>query len=225
MSNACLAIASEQNGTPLRIASKGASPMVLTDIYQDAVNIAIWQRKLPTELLGSLQQYLQSNPRLSITKTIEADAIELQLRETLPDFPGNELLQAKVAELVDMFCCLFDLKRAGLRLKVLEHAMCPRFHVDRVPCRLVTTFYGAGTQWLPHQLVNRDRLGIKSQGLADEQSGLYSGQDCIQVLAAGDVALLKGELWQGNEHAGLVHRSAPASGAEKRLLLTLDFVF
>jgi hypothetical protein len=46
--------------------------------------------------------------------------------------------------------------------------------------------------------------------------------DKIQTLQAGDVALLKGENWQGNEGAGLVHRSP--SGQQGRLLLSLDWL-
>ena len=34
---------------------------------------------------------------------------------------------------------------------------------------------------------------------------------------------LKGELWEGNETAGLVHRSPALAKDERRLLLTLDF--
>ena len=39
------------------------------------------------------------------------------------------------ALLVDMFTCLFDLPQAGFHMTVLDHVMCPRFHVDHVPCR------------------------------------------------------------------------------------------
>jgi len=41
--------------------------------------------------------------------------------------------------------------------------------------------------------------------------------------AVADVALLKGELWEGNEKAGLVHRSPAVPADHRRLLLTLDF--
>ncbi|WP_428354217.1 DUF1826 domain-containing protein [Methyloprofundus sp.] len=37
-------------------------------------------------------------------------------------------------------------------------------------------------------------------------------------------ALLKGERWEGNENAGLVHRSPAINEGERRLLLTLDFM-
>ncbi|HBC56874.1 MAG TPA: DUF1826 domain-containing protein, partial [Gammaproteobacteria bacterium] len=60
--------------------------------------------------------------------------------------------------------------------------------------------------------------------LSDAESGLYTAVDAIQTLAIGDVALLKGELWEGNEGAGLVHRSPGVLPNQKRLLLTLDFV-
>ena len=50
---------------------------------------------------------------------------------------GQENFAQDIAQLVDKFFCLFDLKRAALRFLVLDRAMCPRFHVDRVPYRLV----------------------------------------------------------------------------------------
>lgn len=132
-----------------------------------------------------------------------------------------------------MFCCLFDLGSAGLRLTALDRAMCPRFHVDKIPCRLVTTYQGIATEWLPHHHVDRSKLGAGSEGKSDEQSGLFQNLEDIQRLHQGEVALLKGEGWEGNEGAGLVHRS-PAmpviadsvkmhAVSERRLLLTLDF--
>ena len=122
-----------------------------------------------------------------------------------------------------MFCCLFDLKRAGLRLTALDKAMCPRFHVDRVPGRLVTTYQGVATEWLPHEQVDRSKLGEGNNGLTDIHSGLFENEQDIQQLNHGDVAILKGELWEGNENAGLVHRSPALTTDERRLLLTLDF--
>ena len=129
-----------------------------------------------------------------------------------------------IAELVDMFCYLFELKEAAIRLKVLDQAMCPKFHVDRVPCRLVTTYQGIATEWLPHEVLDHTKLGWGSNGLADSESGLYQSESDIQQLGCGDVALLKGTLWEGNENAGLVHRSPVLPANEKRLILTLDFI-
>jgi hypothetical protein len=43
---------------------------------------------------------------------------------------------------------LFDLENVGVRLNVLAKTLCPRFHADKVPCRLITTYAGKGTEWL-----------------------------------------------------------------------------
>jgi hypothetical protein len=88
---------------------------------------------------------------------------------------------------------------------------------------MVTTFQGNGTQWLAHQNVNREKLGIGSNGKPDDQSGLYKNNNAIEQLSCGEVALLKGAAWKGNENGGLVHRSPQVVTNEHRLLLTLDF--
>ena len=123
-----------------------------------------------------------------------------------------------------MFCVLLDIERVGLRLTVLDRAMCPRFHVDRVPCRLVCTYSGVTSEWLPHDLVDRSKLGEGNNGQPDADSGLFQSEENINRLKIGDVALLKGELWEGNENAGLVHRSPQVSTGDKRFLLTLDYI-
>jgi hypothetical protein len=104
----------------------------------------------------------------------------------------------------------------GVRLHVLPDTMCPRFHTDRVPARLLVTYAGRGTEWLPENLVTRPG----QSGPLPDQS--VSEVD-IEVLPAGGVSLLKGESWVGNEGRGLVHRS-PAPGTSPRLVLGLDWL-
>ncbi len=153
--------------------------------------------------------------------TVSPDSAHARFSEATGGTAPAELVD-DVAELVDMFCYLFGLRRAGLRLATLNRAMCPRFHVDRVLCRLVTTYHGVATEWLPHEAVDRSKLGLGSNGQSDLDSGLFTNQDDIRRLTCGDVALLKGELWAGNENAGLVHRSPAVPAGENRLLLTVD---
>ncbi len=137
---------------------------------------------------------------------------------------GQTALCEYIELLADMFCTLFELKNVGLRLAILDQAMCPKFHVDKVPCRLVTTLSGVGTQWLPHDQVDRSKLGAGSLGLPDETSGIMQSPTDIQNMSAGDVTLLKGEGWYNNEDCGAVHRSPALPLNERRLVLTLDFI-
>lgn len=173
----------------------------LADIYRPEVNGVIWPRRLSEEVQRECRAML-GEPRFS---------------------GGSVTLPARSSgALVDMFATLFEVERVGLRLLPLEGQMCPRFHVDRVPCRMVTTYAGAGTQWLPQHRVDRSKLGPGSGGLKDSESGLFADTSHIESMAEGDVALLKGEMWEGNEGGGLVHRSPLVPGPARRLLLTLD---
>lgn len=197
------------------------SPEVLTTIYDDDINIAVWKRNLSLELKLAVDVLINTNPNLQASMTLTpANALE-HMMDLLGQTEHEKLLAQDIAILVDMFCCLFELERVGLRVAVLSNAMCPRFHVDRVPCRLITTYQGEATQWLPNRTADRSKLGHGSRGLPDHDSGLYSQATGIHQLNEGDVALLKGESWEGNEGAGLIHRSPSIN--EPRLLLTLDF--
>lgn len=206
----------------VRRATQGSDPKVLTDIYRETNNIVIWQRELSDTLKYSVDSFLGSNANFQASMTVTPESAVSSLSGAFGN-SGQTELSENIAELVDMFCYLFGLKRAGLRLTALDRAMCPKFHVDKVPCRLVTTFQGVATEWLPHQAVNRQKLGVGSHGKPDSESGLYQNQSDIQQLHCGDVALLKGESWEGNENAGLVHRSPALQSGQRRLLLTLDF--
>ncbi len=203
--------------------SEGNDPSVLTDIYDDALNIAVWQRTLSPSLKQVVASFVEANPTFSTSMTVTANNALTSLLDELGNVDAITPLANDVAQLVDMFCCLFEQQRVGIRLTVLSHAMCPRFHVDRVPCRLVTTYQGPATQWLTNVATDRSMLGHGHGGLPDHESGLYADSGSIQQLNAGDVSLLKGELWEGNEGAGLIHRSPSTDFS--RLLLTLDFSF
>ena len=200
-----------------------ASPTVLADIYEDNINIAIWQRELAADVISAANNLLQLKPSFKFAATVTAENTRSTLEDALGVQADATPLCEDIAQLVDIFCYLFEIERVGLRLTALDKAMCPRFHVDHVPCRLVTTYAGVATQWLDHQVVDRSKLGAGNHGKPDSQSGLYAHETDIQILNQGEVALLKGERWLGNEGAGLVHRSPSVEQGANRLLLTLDF--
>lgn len=215
-----LNIASEwsQEGYMFRHMSQDKQPTVLSDIYKEEINIAIWRRQ--KQFL--VKEFLALNPTFQKEMILTPQDALSRVSES---FDNNMTeVSEDIALLVDMFCYLFELKQAGMRLKVLDKAMCPKFHVDKVPCRLVTTYQGMATQWLPHELVDQTKLGWGCNGLPDSESGLYQSESDIQQLDCGDVALIKGTLWEGNENRGLVHRSPGLIANEKRLILTLDFI-
>ena len=194
----------------------------LAGIYQDDVNLMVWQRDLDSETEQSVSAVLQTGRPISLNQIVTPENVSQSLERGLPQVEGRDALIRDIALLVDAYCCLFDLETAGLRLTQVDRAMCPRFHVDQVPCRLITTFAGPATQWLEENSLNRSKLGRGSNGQPDSSSGLIQANANIQQITVGDVALLKGERWEGNEGRGIVHRSPGVEQGQQRLLLTLD---
>jgi len=214
----------ETHNSSMSIISESDEPVVFTDIYQDLCNMTIWRRKLSPDFLYAVNDFLLSNNNFQFDKPVTPQNVLSEMYLALRGSSCMLALSEDIANLLDMFCRLFDLKQAGLRLTVLDRRMCPRFHVDKVPCRLITTYMGSATQWLHNDTVDRTKLGTGNNGLPDELSGIYKSVKDIQQLNNCDVAIMKGELWNRNENAGLVHRSPSVKVGEKRLLLTLDFI-
>lgn len=197
----------------------GPTPQALTRILEDDVNLAVWQRQLPlhisqfADVLLSLNQPLAQSLCLELPEE-DAEPDLIGLAAEFRDVQGYESFIADVQWLVSAFACLLGARRIGLRLRVLDNAMCPLFHVDHVPVRLITTYAGVGSQWLEEGAMDRRQLGqVNAEPQAD-----------IQQLSSGDVALLKGEKWHGNEGFGLIHRSPQPPVGERRLILTLDWL-
>lgn len=206
-------------GNQTRQQHQGPTPQALTRILEDEVNLAVWQRQLPlhisefADVLLSLNQPLAQSLCLELPEE-DAEPDLTGLATEFRDVQGYEGFMADLQWLVSAFACLLGARRIGLRLRVLDKAMCPRFHVDHVPVRLITTYAGVGSQWLAEGTMDRRQLG---QANAEPQAD-------IQQLNSGDVALLKGEKWHGNEGFGLIHRSPQPPAGGRRLILTLDWL-
>lgn len=208
---------------PVEHAQQDDSPMVMTKIYDAQVNLAVWQRKLDNVLQMFCESLIDLRPGLQLRTIIQPDEVAQWLENQLPQHAHRSMFAEDVQQLAEMYADLFDLTAIGLRLSVLGSTMCPRFHTDQLACRLVTTYYGEGSEWLPETAVNRCKLGQGANGLPDAESGVLKTPNAIQQLQAGEVALLKGEGWLGSEVKGIVHRSPQINPGDKRVLLTFDF--
>lgn len=193
---------------------------VLGKALLDGVNLAVWQRRLPPQVEDFTHLLLAQPQEVAETLHIEVGEDEsLRMPALLPglaDFHGHAAFVADVRWLIGAFACLLDARRVGLRLRSLSKPMCPRFHVDHVPLRLISTYVGVASEWLEEGGMDRRRLGEAQAEPCDSER--------IQRLEAGWVALAKGEKWAGNEGAGLIHRSPTPPPGERRLLLTLDWL-
>src|SRR3990167_3095011 len=126
---------------------------VLGEVLRDEVNLAVWQRQLPAQISDFASALLAQGEPLGQSIVLELASPESEpnlsgLVDTYSDLPGQTASLQDVSWLVSAFACLFDAKRIGLRFRILDKAMCTRFHFDHVPVRLITSYAGVGSEWL-----------------------------------------------------------------------------
>lgn len=194
----------------------------LSGIYEDFVNLVVWQRQLSSDISDDVSSLLNTHTSFAFRAVLKPTEIHEWLRSSLKQ-QAYSALENDIAAIAEVFADLFDLSHVGLRLELLNKTMCPRFHVDKLMCRLVSTYAGDTTEWLTEDNVDRTKLGVGANGQPDEQSGIYFSENAIQRASPGDVLLMKGQSWPDSAVPGLVHRSPSASGLSPRLLLGLDF--
>ena len=99
------------------------------------------------------------------------------------------------------FLTLARMRSGTIHLKVINDNACSKFHTDQYKLRLLTTYYGKGTEWLPEKATNRKALGKTNKLIVKDASK-------IQELTTYDVGVLKGTI-PGiiNSSKGIVHRS------------------
>lgn len=192
---------------------------VLPRIFEDAINIAIFQRPLPADIAFSAQAQCQTDRAWQYSWLGHPDETFIaDFRRRLPAPEAAAPLIDDMATIAEAIAFLFDTQTIGIRVRLLNSAMCPRFHCDNLPARMVTTYFGPGSEWLPEHAINRDGLGAPHPNRPD----IATDASAIQRLSPGDIALLKGSGWEGCEAHGLVHRSPELEHGSKRLLMSID---
>lgn len=183
-----------------------AQPSVLQAIAAEDCNLAIWQRA----------------PVADFAALVTGEARDLRFETGLADLPAmlsrglaengfgasalHPVLVRDASLLAGLFCEVMGLARFELRLEVVRTDSCRRFHADYVSARLITTYFGEGTDWLEDDDAARVEVGGEPRR--------------IHRLNAFDVGLFKGKLATDRP---AIHRSPPIAGTgEARLLMVLN---
>jgi hypothetical protein len=195
----------------------------LARILETGVQLAVHRREPDVHLVSFLNR---AHAGLGQGIREVAEAGKLPRVGGLLERPDSAPLAEELVFLTGLYTDLIGCPAVGLRIEVLDQAMCPRFHVDRVGVRLLCTWRGHGTEWLDDVSVDRRRLGAGSAGLPDDRSGLMLPGAAIRSVPTHAIALLKGAGWPGNEARGVIHRSpAVPAGEGPRILVSLDAVW
>lgn len=197
------------------------SPLVLGEIFSASTSVAIWKREI-NEKISSYFEHTFRAFGLGTRVVLSMDTLKEELDQLLPEYDGKSEAAEDIYLLSDMLTCLFACDAVGLRLVPLTSAMCPSFHVDNIPVRLVNTYVGSGTEWLPVEALHETSASNAAHHAHQPHFGACYDERHIQQMDTFDVGLLKGKAWQKQEKLAAVHRSCSLQKNEKRMLLTLD---
>ena len=114
---------------------------------------------------------------------------------------------------ISLLCRLFGqlLNDSRISLWLGTNRGCRRYHIDNVPMRLVVTYAGRGTEWLPEEAVDREAY---EAGLPNEN--ILVKPNIRQWLEPWDVGIFKG----GKD--GVLHRTPDEAIYQRTILLRID---
>ena len=115
----------------------------------------------------------------------------------------------KITHVCEIFCDIQN--TSSISMWIGSKRGCKRFHIDNVPQRLLVTYSGEGTEWLP------DAAADKSAYLNGEPNEkILKFPQKKQFVNEWDIAIFKG----GSE--GLLHRTPDSALKKNSILLRLD---
>jgi len=189
------------------------------DIYSDDIEIIGVDRPNFDQIQVLANEFIETKEDLKI-QWVQATDDEDSTSNILPTSMNPNLgsmISDQIRESSEMLGELVGCNEVGVRLATLRSPMCPLFHIDQIPCRLLITLCGEGTEWISNQDVDWDIFFDTSNKNVPIK---HSGE--INKIKAGQWSLLKGAIWN-NKYQGLVHRSPHEE--KPRLLLSLDPIF
>jgi hypothetical protein len=178
-------------------------------LAQGEVNLVSWHRELPSDLPGQLVEWANRFPaqfdEIVCMPNYDLSAATHGLAE-----PVRAWLTMDIAVLLGRLAHIANASRLRVSFGAVRTDQCRKFHVDYVRYRLVTTYVGPGTEWVPDEAVRREALDHPPDCPCDANKEIVRDASAIRHAVPGEVLVMKGALHPS--HRGAVHRSPPIEG-------------
>lgn len=176
-------------------------------IHKPEHNLAHWPRPQASSITNFLEALIQEDPLpASLRKSVLATEVAARLAEHLEPYAqgheeGVESLCHDAAELANSFATLASSSRLRMTFALINNDMCRLFHTDAIELRLLCTYLGPGTLWVPDQYVNWE--GMDKSSNEDRVRDMSK----VQQFAPFEVGILKGAMYESNDGPAVLHRS------------------
>tara|TARA_A100000164_G_scaffold375125_1_gene409473 strand:- start:378 stop:1034 length:657 start_codon:yes stop_codon:yes gene_type:complete len=148
-----------------------------------------------------------------ISKKNSSEDIKRILRDIIPLSSQTNFFYktwvSDMSEICQIFCDTLNSKSVSFCLATERG--CSRYHIDNVPMRLLVTYMGQGTEWLPNEIANRAAF---EEGLPNEK--IVKDSSKIKSIKTFNVAIFRGGA------TGLLHRTPDSALKNPSILLRLD---
>lgn len=185
-------------------------------IFEPGHNIAIVDRNYTPTLRAEfehLNESLRGDLRGPITRTRVMGALDAFLAPFCDSPITLRIVCNELTSVIHDFMTLTEQLTLQITFGQITTDHCRLFHADHNHLRLLCTYAGRGTEWLKNEDVHRGGLGTGTN------AGYIEGRP-IQRLSTYQIAIIKGDLFPGNEGCGLVHRSPPMDPKFEERLIT-----
>ncbi|MEM7484922.1 MAG: DUF1826 domain-containing protein [Bacteroidota bacterium] len=192
----------------------GDDKRILRDIHLKSKNIAVYERSIESLKTG-LNQLVMQPIEYRVNGTVEeiTNSLSTYFTKVLPKHTD---LMEDILNLLKLFEQITEVSSFQVSLAKISTTMCPRFHADNNELRMLCTYHGPGTQWLPNYAVNR-----KAYLSGKDNQKILADENLARQVDTGAVVILKGALyWESNP---ILHRSPNIEKKAKgRILLSID---
>eukprot|EP00466_Bigelowiella_natans_P009815 jgi/Bigna1/137875/aug1.41_g12583 len=191
------------------------------------VNLFCWQRTMDETtqkyLASRVNEHLFNRSPPPVTMDISRESLATDIASLRENWDGRrrrtdaDNFWQDVEELASDFIQFSPSGSGTLTLQVVRKTLCPKFHMDWNYLRLLTTYHGKGTEWLPEETTNRCCLGTMNERIVKDRSK-------VRRLQTFDVGIFKGAHSENQiPIKGIVHRSPEVEKPEeKRIILRID---
>lgn len=187
-----------------------AEPSVFGAVRAADVTLVSWERRLPAELPAALAAWADRQPDDYGYQGPPASVNLADATRGLPE-PMRSWLTDDLRGLLWRFVEVTGTDRVRLSLGVERTDKCRKFHVDHLRFRMITTYLGPGTEWVPGSAVNHEAMGHPSDCPCDANKDIVRDAEAVRHARAGDVLVMRGT--QNAREEGAVHRSPPIAEA------------
>ena len=187
----------------------------LKDFASRPDQLAIFKREKPAEAeaffaklgpisCGIFGEVAKRNPLADIKFLLE-ESISLDIQNN----PFYKIWLEDMAKVCCLFCDVEQSEKVHMWLG--SKRGCRRYHIDNVPRRLLVTYNGKGTEWLPEHAANRDAF---SKGEPNEK--IVRDFSARKFMSEWDISIFRGGA------SGLLHRTPDDALKGHSILMRLD---